>query len=152
MSFEGEKNMVVDKYDIDMIYCDNYRRLFLLGVMDIKSSKKIRSKGYMDLNIDVLEDNDGTIVIAMAHNIIMDGDLIADPEITIKLFKYTAEAKVLTYQVYSLGVYEKVYESESVVDFHSLYYLNRYLNNWLITLEERGYYTDKVSNHVKIIF
>lgn len=141
--------MVEDKYDIDMIYQDNYRRLFLLGVMDIKLSKKIKSKDYMDLNIDVLEDDDETRVIAMAHNIIMDGDLIADPEITIKLFKYTTEAKVLTYQVYSLGVYEKVYESESVVDYHTMYYLNRYLNNWLITLEERGYYTYKDSNPVK---
>jgi len=133
--------MVEDEYDIEMIYHDNYRRLFLLGVMDITSSKKIKSKGYMDLNIDVLEDNDETRVIAMAHNIIMDGDLIADPEMTIKLFKNTAETKVLIYQVYSLGVYEKVYESENVVDYHSMYYLNRYLNNWLITLEERGYYT-----------
>ncbi len=132
--------MVEDKYNIDMIYRDNYRRLFLLGVMDIKSSKKIKSKNYMDLNIDVLEDDDRTRVIAMAHNIIMDGDLIADPEITIKLFKNTAEAKVLTYQVYSLGVYEKVFESEPVVDYHTMYYLNRYLNNWLITLEERDYY------------
>jgi len=133
--------MVEDEYDIEWIYHDNYRRLFLLGVMDITSFKKIKSKGYMDLNIDVLEDNDETRVIAMAHNIIMDGDLIADPEITIKLFKNTAEAKVLTYQVYSLGVYEKIYESENVVDYHSMYYLNRYFNNWLITLEERGYYT-----------
>ena len=136
--------MVEDEYDIEWIYHDNYRRLFLLGVMDITSSKKIKSKRYMDLNIDVLEDDDETRVIAMAHNIIMDGDLIADPEITIKLFKYTAEAKVLTYQVYSLGVYEKVYESETVVDFHNMYYLNRYFNNWLITLEERGYYTTRV--------
>ena len=133
--------MVEHEYDIEWIYNDNYRRLFLLGVMDITSFKKIKSKGYMDLNIDVLEDNDETRVIAMAHNIIMDGDLIADPEITIKLFKNTAEAKVLTYQVYSLGVYEKIYESENVVDYHSMYYLNRYFNNWLITLEERGYYT-----------
>ncbi|MCJ7571058.1 MAG: hypothetical protein MUO82_04180 [Candidatus Thermoplasmatota archaeon] len=133
--------MVEDEYDIEVIYQDNYRRLFLLGVMDITSSKKIKSKGYMDLNIDVLEDNDETRVIAMAHNIIMDGDLIADPEMTIKLFKNTAETKVLTYKVYSLGVYEKIYESENVVDYHSMYYLNRYLNNWLITLEERGYYT-----------
>ena len=132
--------MIEDKYDIDSIYHDNYRRLYLLGVLDIKSSKKIKSKGYMDLNIDVLEDNDETRVIAMTHNIIMDGDLIADPEITIKLSKNTVEAKVLTYQVYSLGVYEKIYESENVVDYHSMYYLNRYLNNWLITLEERGYY------------
>ena len=133
--------MVEDEYDIEWIYHDNYRRLFLLGVMDITSFKKIKSKGYMDLNIDVLEDNDVTRVIAMAHNIIMDGDLIADPEMTVKLFKNTAEAKVLTYQVYSLGVYEKIYESENVVDYHSMYYLNRYFNNWLITLEERGYYT-----------
>jgi len=136
--------MVEDKYDIDMIYHDNYRRLFLLGVMDITSSKKIKSKGYMDLNIDVLENDDETRVIAIAHNIIMDGDLIADPEMTVKLFKYTAEAKVLTYQVYSLGVYEKVYESETVGHFHNKYFLNRYLNNWLITLEERGYYTTRV--------
>ena len=135
--------MVEDEYDIEWIYHDNYRRLFLLGVIDITSFKKIKSKGYMDLNIDVLEDNDEIRVIAMAHNIIMGGDLIADPEITIKLFKNTAEAKVLTYQVYSLGVYEKIYESENVVDYHSLYYLNRYFNNWLITLEERGYYTTK---------
>jgi len=133
--------MVEHEYDIEWIYNDNYRRLFLLGVMDITSFKKIKSNGYMDLNIDVLEDNNETRVIAMAHNIIMDGDLIADPEITIKLFKNTAEAKVLTYQVYSLGVYEKIYESENVVDYHSMYYLNRYFNNWLITLEERGYYT-----------
>jgi uncharacterized protein YqiB (DUF1249 family) len=77
----------------------------------------------------------------------MDGDLIADPEITIKLFKNTAEAKVLTYQVYSLGVYEKVYESETVGIYHNKYFLNHYLNNWLKTLEERGYYSDCTLNN-----
>ncbi|MCJ7570949.1 MAG: DUF1249 domain-containing protein [Candidatus Thermoplasmatota archaeon] len=140
--------MVEDENDLDMIYRDNYRRLFLLGVMDIKSSKKIIVPGHMDLNIDVLEDDDKTRVIAMAHNIIVDCDLIADPEMTIKLFKNTAEAKVLTYKIYSLGVYEKVYESENVVDYHNSYFLNRYLNNWLITLNERGYYLGIISKYV----
>lgn len=140
--------MFEDEYAIEQIYHNNYRRLFLLGVMDITSSKKIKSKGYMDLNIDVLENDDATRVIAIAHNIIMDGDLIADPEMTVKLFKYTGEAKVLTYQVYSLGVYERVYEFETAGHFQNSYFLNRYLYNWLITLEERGYYTTRVWNYV----
>jgi hypothetical protein len=64
--------MVEDEYDINLIYRDNYRRLFLLGVMDIKSSKKIKVKDHIDLNIDVLEDDDKIKVIAMTHNIIMN--------------------------------------------------------------------------------
>jgi hypothetical protein len=102
------------------VYEKNFDRLVELGVLkpdgllNFQDCLKLKSAGYMDLNIDHLSHKDapGQIVIAMAHNYIQEGDVMADPDMEIRIIPEMRMVEALTYQLDSMGVYHRVYSED----------------------------------------
>lgn len=64
---------------------------------------KIKSPGYMDLYIDYWPEGQN-LKIDMAHNLIQNGNVMADPDMEFLLTH--GELIPLTYQLDSLGIYD----------------------------------------------
>jgi len=75
-----------------------------------KSYLKYESAGFMDLHIDFLryEEKD-SFIIAMAHNYRQNGDVMADPDMEIRIFPQLKMAEALTFQQDNLGIFQRVY-------------------------------------------
>ena len=110
-----------------------YEKLILLApdLLTLRSGNYIKSKsiGYMDLSLDVLSSNDDEIIIALAHNYELNGDLVPDPDMEVRIFKNTKSAEALTYQ--DIRTYDCVYDDENNVDQRLQNSLNSFLNTWL---------------------
>ncbi len=72
-----------------MIHNTIFNKLVKIGIIT-KDGKpnfdeylKLKSGGFMDLNIDFLYDEDGKYTISMAHNYVQNGDVMADPDMEI---------------------------------------------------------------------
>ena len=61
------------------IYETNYDRLEELGILTIKTHKKIENKSYMPLSIEWISHN----IISLCHYGEQNGDLMRDPEKTL---------------------------------------------------------------------
>lgn len=127
---------------VNLVYYRIYEKLKTLGVLDIKEYRKYTSKGFMDLSIDVLENTDEKMRIAMAHNFIQNGDVMADPDMEIMIFKKLEAAEALTFQQDSLGIYQEVYPEPGKVNVRLKRELNSFLNQWLTNLRHQGFYEE----------
>jgi len=99
---------------------------------------KIESNGFMDLNIDKLSSNR----IAMAHNCVVEGDVVADPDMEVIInFEYKIVYPV-TYQD-SFG-YQEAYEFDSNgkaigVNERVKRELEEFFGQWLRNLKMQGF-------------
>ena len=125
--------------EIKMIYETIYKKLEKLGITELVKYKKLKSEGYMDLSIDILSDNEEEKHIAMAHNFIQNGDVMADPDMEIKICKKTKMAEALTYQLSSLGIFQRVYPEPGKVYPKLKIQLNSFLDQWLTNLISQGF-------------
>jgi len=125
--------------EIKMIYETIYKKLEKLGITELVKYKKLRSEGYMDLSIDILSDNEEEKHIAMAHNFIQNGDVMADPDMEIKIYKKTKMAEALTYQLSSMGIFQRVYPEPGKVYPKLKKQLNSFLDQWLTNLISQGF-------------
>ena len=88
-----------------------YKKLQQIGILD-ESGKmqaeylKFKSSGLMDLNVDNLLYNK----IALAHNGIQNGDVMADPDVEVQVYPEKQEAEPLSFQNDYLGIYQQVYD------------------------------------------
>lgn len=122
-----------------MIYETIYNKLETLGITELTEYKKLKSDGYMDLSIDILSDTDEEKHIAMAHNFIQNGDVMADPDMEIRIYKKTKMAEALTYQLSSMGIFQRVYPELGKVHPKLKKQLNSFLNQWLTNLKNQGF-------------
>jgi len=75
------------------IYGTMFNKLVKLGIikqdgtLGFTEHLKLKSGGFMDLNIDHLshKDDNRSIVISLAYNYIQNGDVMADPDMEIKI-------------------------------------------------------------------
>ncbi len=116
-----------------------YTKLEKIGILNITEYAKFKSEGFMDLNIDVLEDNENFKRIAIAHNYIQNGDVMADPDMEIKIHKKMKMAEALTYQQDGLGIFQKVYPEPNMVCPRLKKELNQFLNQWLTNIINQGH-------------
>jgi hypothetical protein len=66
----------------------------------------------MDLNVDRLSEN----MIALAHNGIQNGDVMADPDVQVIIYSGTKSAAGITFQNDYVGIYRmRVITSDSNV-------------------------------------
>ncbi len=128
------------------IYTRNFNRLVKLGIINsygelqFKSAKKLKSGAFMDLNLDELEkEQDGNYTIAMAHNFEQNGDIMADPDMMIRVIPVMQSIEALSYQLDSMGIYQVVYPKPNMVNPKAKKELNAYLEKWLINLIEKGF-------------
>lgn len=99
------------------------------------SRKSSAGDGFMDLNLDVLsKSEDDTIedytIIALSHYYKQNGDMVADPDMEIKVYnKRWPVAEALTYQ--DSWSYERVYPDAQHVIPKLKKRLNSFLDMWL---------------------
>jgi len=130
------------------IYEKMFDKMVKLGIINQDGSLKfdeylkLKSSGFMDLNIDHLshKDNENSIVISIAHNYIQEGDVMADPDMEIRIIPKMKMVEALTFQQDNMGIYQQVYLEDGRYVIPKLKNeLNDFLNFWLKNLIEQGF-------------
>ena len=129
------------------IYERMYEKLVKLGIINQDGSLKfneylkLKSRNFMDLNIDHLshKDDDRSIVISIAHNYIQNGDVMADPDMEIRIIPSMKMVEALTFQQDNMGIYQQVYLEDGRFNPTVKSELNNFLNSWLKNLIEQGF-------------
>jgi hypothetical protein len=109
-----------------------FLKLKTIGILDKKgcmqpSYMKFKSSGLMDLNVDKLSAN----MIAIAHNGLQNGDVMADPDVEVEINTEKQEAEALSFQNDYLGIYQNVYEDGEKCNVKLQKDLNIFLDDWL---------------------
>ncbi len=117
-----------------------YKKLEQLGILDVKEHVKVENGSYMPLSIDRLGENR----LAIAHNFIQNGDVMADPDMEVMLYPESRMAEALTFQNSALGTYQEVYAFDGQgkkigVRPRLKKELNAFLEQWLINLVAQGF-------------
>lgn len=123
--------------DIDVIQVNIYEKLWKVipDLFEIKShGKSIIGGGVMDLSLDILNHTDSKLIIALGHYYKHpSGDMIADPDMEIAVYKYQKFAEALSYQ--DAYIYRVVYSADRMqVDLRAKRDLNEFLDQWLSCL------------------
>ena len=127
------------------VYQRNFNRLVKLGIINqkgelqFKEAVKIQSSGFMDLNLDYLEEDKKGQVIAMAHNYIENGDVMADPDMQIRIIPEMHSIEALTFQTDNPPIYQMVYPEKNTVNMRLKKELNSFLEMWLTNIINQGF-------------
>ena len=124
-----------------------FEKLVKLGIINqdgnLKFNEylKLKSGNFMDLNIDHLsyKNDDRSIVISLAHNYIQNGDVMADPDMEIRIIPSMKMVEALTFKQDSIGIYQQVYLEDGRFNPILKNDLNNFLNFWLKNLIEQGF-------------
>jgi uncharacterized protein YqiB (DUF1249 family) len=114
-----------------------YSRLQQIGILnedgEMKAEyMKFQSPGLMDLNVDRLTGD----TIALAHNGKQNGDVMADPDVEVKIYPDLKAAEALTFQNDYLGIFQEVYPEPGKFYPKLKKELNDFLNDWLRSMIE----------------
>jgi uncharacterized protein YqiB (DUF1249 family) len=114
-----------------------YARLQQIGILnedgEMKAEcMKFKSPGLMDLNVDKLTDD----TIALAHNGKQNGDVMADPDVEVRINRPGKMAEALTFQNDYLGIFQQVYPEPGKYYPKLKKELNDFLNDWLKNMIE----------------
>ena len=117
----------------------NYRKLTMLlpSLPRIPEYSKSTVSGYMDLHLDYLEKNGGVYKIALSHYYKHpSGDMIPDPDMTIRVDTAAQTIEALTYQ--DIYRYDEVYV-DGEADQSIRKSLNNFLSQWLQNCIDQGH-------------
>jgi len=115
------------------LYHSIYTKLEKIGVLDVKQYAVIENNPHIPLCIDRLSED----MFALSQNPIVDGVLVADPDIEIKIYPDQKRAEPLVYQ--DRSVRKIVYPRPGVVDLGVKNDLMEFLDNWLTDLIQKGF-------------
>jgi hypothetical protein len=125
------------------VYGKNFKRMEALGILGVKEYAKIENPPYMPLSIDRLRagtDKDGQYIdFAIAHNYIQNGDVMADPDMEIRVRPQFGSVEALTFQNDGVGVFTEVYPEAGKVNLRAKKDLNSFLTTWLNNLKHQGF-------------
>lgn len=127
------------------VYERNFDRLVKIGIINakgelqFKEAIKLKSGSYMDLNLDDLGKDEQGHSIAMAHNYEMNGDIMADPDMQVRIIPEMNSIEALTIQQDNVGVYREVYPEPNKVDIQAKKEINAFLELWLRNLINQGF-------------
>lgn len=116
---------------------------------NLKKGDAMKSKvpGFMDLTLDILEIEKNYLKIALSHYYKgIDGDLIPDPDMVIKIVPNVKWASSLTYQ--DSYIYDEVLvkiNGETYLNRVLQNKLNKFLNQWLRNCLAQGHSLKKNS-------
>ena len=105
---------------------------------------KVEVKGYMALSIDFLgKGPNGLPMVAIAHNYIQNGDVMADPDMQVEIGPDNKLYPV-TYQQDGLGLFQRVYDLDESgkpvgVRLGLRKQLNAFLRTWGANLRRQGF-------------
>ena len=124
-----------------MIYEANYKRLKKLipdlDTLTVETHRKSKSGGFMDLSFEVLSRTTDQFTGALAHYFEQNGDLVADPDMEIRVVPSMRMIEALTYQD-QFG-YRVVYPEAGKVNLQAKEELNQFLGKWLKNLIAQGH-------------
>lgn len=115
------------------LYHSIYAKLEKIGVLDVKQYAVIENAPHVPLCIDRLSED----MFALSQNPIIDGVLVADPDIEIKIYPDTKRAEPLVYQ--DRSVRKLVYPKPGTVDLGVKNDLLEFLDRWLGDLIQKGF-------------
>jgi uncharacterized protein YqiB (DUF1249 family) len=124
-----------------------YARLQQIGIIDESGRMKADcmkfiSSGLMPLNVDKLTSD----TIALAHNGKQNGDVMADPDMEVRIYPEMRMAEALTFRNDYIGIYQEVYPEPGKYYPKLKKELNYFLNIWLKNMIEVQNY-QLVSEH-----
>lgn len=101
--------------------------------------------GLMDLNFDYLgKDKKGNYLVALSHYFEQNGDMVADPDMQIRILPDQEAAEAMTFQD-QFG-YQEVYpdkgDGKEYVDLKRKKDLNQFLSQWLTNIIRQGHKID----------
>lgn len=119
-------------------------RTVIPGLIDhIEQGKhygKSELPGYMDLHFNYLRtEKNGHHIVSLAHQYELNGDLVPDPDMEIRLMPERGMAEALTFQ--NLYVYQEVYEN-GYANERRKRELNAFLDQWLTNILAQGHRID----------
>jgi uncharacterized protein YqiB (DUF1249 family) len=115
------------------IYHSIYAKLERIGVFGIRQYAIIEKPPYTALCIDRLEDS----VYALSQNPIINGVMVAEPDMEIRVFHEKKIAEPLCLQDHSGR--RVVYPEPGKVDLKAKHDLARFLDRWLSDLISQGF-------------
>lgn len=128
------------------VYTRNFKKLVKLGIINdegklqFQDAISLKSGAFMDLNLDDLgKDETGNIRFSMAHNFEQNGDIMADPDMEIRVIPEMQSVEALTYQLDSMGIFQRVYPEPNKVDPKVKKELNSFLGKWLTNLIQQRF-------------
>lgn len=116
---------------------DTLAELFGGDLDRLPEASKSESAGFMDAHFDRLyKDDAGRVVIGLAHYYEMNGDLVPDPSMEVRIDRTAKTAEALSFQ--DAQNYHEVYDGErpSIARQHSL---NTFLSMWLNNMKSQGH-------------
>ena len=105
---------------------------------------KLRTPGgaFMPLCVEVVGYGEGYRVVSLAHYYEQNGDLMADPEMTVKLWRH-GMAEALTFQMAAPPLYQEVYgvneAGQTTVKPRLKHELNAFLDTWTNNIRHQGH-------------
>lgn len=113
------------------IFRDIYVQLQTIGILDDSgamkhSYMKFEASGLMDLHVDRLT----ATRISVAHNGLLNGDVMADPDVEIIIYPESKTAEGVTFQNDYLGIYQEPEDTKE---------LNVFLHEWLSNIIDAKY-------------
>lgn len=103
---------------------------------------KYQKSGFMDLNIENIGDNR----IAMSQNYVMNGDLMADPDVEMIVDNKKQRVYPQTYQQDTLGIYQAV---EHDPDLQSD--LNIFMKDWLSNIKDNHFKVSEIHTEEAVL-
>jgi uncharacterized protein YqiB (DUF1249 family) len=121
------------------LYHTLYRKLTVLipTLPEVPEYVKSQVPGFMDLNLDLLSRDGEIITVALSHYYEQNGDLIADPDMVVRIDTKTETVEALTFQ--DTYTYREVYLDGKRVDVKAKKELNEFLLHWLTNLIDQGH-------------
>lgn len=124
-----------------------YKRLVKLGLPlhDVKQMREVeslksQSSGFMDLNYDFINEDNNFYLIALSHYYKQNGDMMADPDMVLKVYPESKMVEPMTFQQDNLGIYQEVYLDDGRW-FPKLHrHLTSFLTMWTKNMINQGHY------------
>lgn len=123
----------------------NYNRLVRLG-LDLDggqiTNETVDNQPFMPLSVTLLGYRAGPMPsydIALSHRYKQNGDLMADPDMEIRVYPTHRLVEALTFQQDSLQIYQRVYPEPGKFYPKLQKDLNMFLHQWLRNIEEQGF-------------
>lgn len=127
---------------INTVFEQNYKKLMTLipELWSLRTGRALKSRveGYMDLNLDILKKQEDKITLALSHYYMHpSGDMIADPDMEIRVCRRNGWAEALTYQ--DMWGYKEAYLDKNRYNPKLKNYLNSFLTHWLKNCLAQGH-------------
>lgn len=121
------------------VYGKNFLKMEKLGLFKITEHATLKSGAYMDLVVEVLDQDEKYTTISLAHYGKQNGDLMSDPEMVLRVHRESFMVEALTFTNHYVGVYHEVYPTPETVNLRYKKELNSFLGTWLKNLKDQGF-------------